>query len=114
MEKYLAKFGTEWVERRGEGAEEEVRLKPLEEFRAKFEEEGEFLLVQAEEITDYFVNPVNNFMYTSNQQLMVTFPSFSDQQHRRKLPTSGRIPASFCLPATWRLLSCRCRAGPRI
>ncbi|MDA1006402.1 MAG: hypothetical protein O3A87_07960 [Verrucomicrobia bacterium] len=56
MEKYLAAFGEEWVERREEAGKEEVRLRPLEEFRPKFEEEGEFLLIEAEEITDRFQN----------------------------------------------------------
>lgn len=56
MAKYLEKFGEEWVERRGEEGKEEVRLKTLEEVRPRFEEEGEFLLIEAEEITDRFRN----------------------------------------------------------
>ena len=50
LEKYGEKFGDEWVELRGEGAEREVRLKALAEFRSKFEKPGEFLLIEAEEI----------------------------------------------------------------
>ena len=56
LEKYGEKFGDEWVELRGEGAEREVRLKALAEFRSKFENPGEFLLIEAEEITDRFRN----------------------------------------------------------
>jgi hypothetical protein len=56
LEKYGEKFGDEWVELRGEGAEREVRLKALAEFRSKFEKPGEFLLIEAEEITDRFRN----------------------------------------------------------
>jgi len=52
MEKYLARFGSSWVQTRGDGAEREVRLKPLDEFRALVEERGKFLLIPAEEISD--------------------------------------------------------------
>ena len=52
--KYTARFGNDWVELRGEGAAREVRLKPLAEFRGKFEEEGKFLMIEGEEITDRF------------------------------------------------------------
>lgn len=52
IEKYLARFGTAWVERRGEGDAAEVRLKPFDEFRALVEERGRFLMIPAEEISD--------------------------------------------------------------
>jgi predicted metal-dependent phosphoesterase TrpH len=52
VSKYLAKFGPAWVERRGEGADVEVRLKPLEEFRCLVEERGKFLMIPSEEISD--------------------------------------------------------------
>jgi len=52
IEKYLARFGPAWVERRGAGADAEVRLKPLDEFRALVEERGRFLMIPAEEISD--------------------------------------------------------------
>lgn len=51
MEKYLARWGETWVERRTESGEEAVRLKTLAEFRVKLEEAGRFLMVQSEEIT---------------------------------------------------------------
>jgi hypothetical protein len=54
MAKYREKFGEDWVETRGEVGTEEVRLKTLEEIRPRFEEEGEFLMIEAEEITDRF------------------------------------------------------------
>lgn len=50
--RYLARFGSAWVETRGEGDEREVRLKPLDEFRALVEERGRFLMIPAEEISD--------------------------------------------------------------
>jgi hypothetical protein len=46
------RFGAAWVERRGSGDAAEVRLKPLDEFRALVEERGRFLLIPAEEISD--------------------------------------------------------------
>jgi hypothetical protein len=52
IEKYLARFGASWVERRGEGDTAEVRLKPFDEFRALLEERGRFLMLPAEEISD--------------------------------------------------------------
>lgn len=46
------RFGAAWVERRGSGDAAQVRLKPLDEFRALVEERGRFLLIPAEEISD--------------------------------------------------------------
>ena len=54
LEKYRKRFGEDWVEVRGEEGDEEVRLRTLDELRSEFEEEGRFLLVEAEEITDRF------------------------------------------------------------
>jgi hypothetical protein len=53
MADYLARFGPDWVETRpgsGPGGRE-VRLKPFDECRARFDEAGRFLLLPAEEIT---------------------------------------------------------------
>lgn len=52
VDKYLARFGPRWVERRGTGPNEEIRLQPLDEFRALVEERGRFLMIPAEEISD--------------------------------------------------------------
>ena len=54
LEKYRKRFGEDWVDIRGEGSAEEIRLKPLDELRSEFEEEGRFILIEAEEITDRF------------------------------------------------------------
>ncbi|MFT5188976.1 MAG: hypothetical protein ACI957_002000 [Verrucomicrobiales bacterium] len=61
LAKYVKHFGEEWVETRGEGDSLEVRLKTLEEVRARFEKPGEFLLMEAEEITDSFDRVIVNF-----------------------------------------------------
>ena len=52
IDRYLTRFGPSWVERRGTGDAAEVRLKPLDEYRALVEERGRFLLLAAEEISD--------------------------------------------------------------
>jgi len=52
LEKYRRRFGTNWVEQRVQNGTNQVRLKPLPEFRALLEESGRFLLIPAEEITD--------------------------------------------------------------
>jgi hypothetical protein len=55
MQKYLERFGDKWVEtRQGDGGTE-VRLKKLEEYRPLFEKPGQFLLVQAEEVSASFL-----------------------------------------------------------
>ncbi|MCP4847668.1 MAG: hypothetical protein GY899_06965 [Verrucomicrobiaceae bacterium] len=54
MKKYLAAFGDKWVERRGKGDAEQVRLKTLEEIRPRFDEPGKFLFIEGEEITNGF------------------------------------------------------------
>ena len=51
LQKYQRRFGNDWVELRENGGKTEVRLKTLREFRPLFEEEGKFLIVQAEEIS---------------------------------------------------------------
>ena len=52
LPKYLARFGPDWVERRGADALAELRLKPLDEFRALVEQRGKFIMIPAEEISD--------------------------------------------------------------
>ena len=49
--RYVERFGESWVETRGEGDGLEVRLKPLDEYRALVEERGRFLMIEGEEIT---------------------------------------------------------------
>lgn len=54
MEKYVARFGSDWVQTREAEGKPEVRLRMLEEYRPKFEKPGQFLLIQAEEISAKF------------------------------------------------------------
>ncbi|MHC5004306.1 MAG: hypothetical protein ACYTJ0_14420 [Planctomycetota bacterium] len=48
------RFGPGWVETRERDGQAEMRLKTLEEVRARFERDGRFLFVEGEEITDSF------------------------------------------------------------
>ncbi len=52
LEKYLQAYGKDWVVTRGEGEKLEVRLKTLAEFRVGLEKDGDFLMIQSEEISD--------------------------------------------------------------
>lgn len=54
LERYLERFGKDWVVTREKDGKKQTRLKTLEEFRGKFEEAGKFLLIQGEEVTDHF------------------------------------------------------------
>jgi hypothetical protein len=54
LEKYLARFGSRWVEQRTLQATQMVRLKTLQEFRRLFEQRGRFLLIPSEEISDHY------------------------------------------------------------
>ena len=54
LKKYAAVFGDDWVETRGEGDAQEVRLKNLPEIKTALESPGKFLMIEGEEITDRF------------------------------------------------------------
>lgn len=53
-ERYVTRFGTDWVQERRVDGQLEVRLKTLDDFRTLFEEAGEFIFIKGEEITDRF------------------------------------------------------------
>ncbi len=52
--RYVEKFWADWVEQRVEDGDTLVRLKTLDEYRGLFDRDGEFLTIQAEEISDRF------------------------------------------------------------
>lgn len=55
FEEYLQKFGKDWVVYRTDSAGQiSVKLKTLAEYKPMFEEEGKFLIMQAEEISDSY------------------------------------------------------------
>ena len=52
---YLNTYGADWVEHKQDSLNRTlVKLKTYEEYRPKFEKEGEFLIIQSEEITDEY------------------------------------------------------------
>ena len=57
LEKYLQRFGADWVEQREVAGKKEVRLKPLGEYRSLLEEPGRFLMIPSEEISSSFKRP---------------------------------------------------------
>jgi predicted metal-dependent phosphoesterase TrpH len=54
LEKYIKRFGDDWVETQGTpgSPDFEVRLQPLDRFRKLLEEPGQFIMIQGEEISD--------------------------------------------------------------
>lgn len=53
FQEYLQKYGEDWVNYRVDSLGTHVQLKTLEEFRPLFEEEEEFMIFRAEEVTAY-------------------------------------------------------------
>jgi hypothetical protein len=52
---YLDTYGSSWVEYRNDSLNQtQVKLKTYEEYKGRFEERGEFLIIQSEEISDHF------------------------------------------------------------
>ncbi|HIM22658.1 MAG TPA: histidinol-phosphatase, partial [Verrucomicrobia bacterium] len=54
FDKYLKRFGNDWVEHRVVKGVPQVRLKTYAEYRPKMAVPGSFLLMQSEEISDQF------------------------------------------------------------
>jgi hypothetical protein len=73
FQRYLEKFGTEWVEYKTDTGRIQVKLKTYQEYKSKMEEAG-FLIIPAEEIT----NNVNNMpvhINATNLQELITPPN---------------------------------------
>ena len=51
---YLEKYGSDWVEHKADTGRIQVKLKTYEEYKERFEEPEQFLIVRSEEITDRF------------------------------------------------------------
>jgi hypothetical protein len=70
LRKLEARFPHDWVETRTMDGKQEVRLKTLAEIRPRVEEPGKFLLLQGEEISDWFgLAPIH--LNASNVQQLV-------------------------------------------
>jgi hypothetical protein len=57
LEKYLRRFGHDWVELREADGKRSVRLKPLTEYQALLNEPGKFIMIPSEEITSSWKRP---------------------------------------------------------
>ena len=51
LKRYIARFGNSWVQQREVNGKQQVRLKPLAEYRVLLEEPGRFLMIPSEEVT---------------------------------------------------------------
>jgi len=51
VEAYINRFGEDWVHRRQREGVDEVRLRPLSEYRGLIEQDGRFLILNGEEVT---------------------------------------------------------------
>lgn len=70
LEKYVRRFGADWVERRERQGKKQVRLRTLEEFRKMFEEPNRFLLIPSEEITDLHLTAPVHLNATNLRELI--------------------------------------------
>lgn len=70
FKKYLVKYGSDWVNYSVVDKSIRVKLKTLEEYRGRFEEEGKFLIIQSEEITDNFEDKPVHLNATNIQELI--------------------------------------------
>lgn len=70
FEKYLESYGEEWVVYRRDSAGIHVKLKTLKEFRPLFEEEEEFMIFRAEEVTAYLGNKAVHMGAINIQELI--------------------------------------------
>lgn len=67
---YLEAFGTDWVEFEEYENHFQVKLKTLDEYRGLFEEEGAFLIIKSEEITDRYENKPIHVNATNIQKII--------------------------------------------
>jgi hypothetical protein len=70
FEKYINKFGDDWIEQKEEDGQTMVRLKTLEEYRSLFEDPEKFLIIKSEELTDGFDNKPIHVNATNIQELI--------------------------------------------
>lgn len=68
---YLKKYGEEWVQYKNDTSGSLlVKLKTLEEYRPLFEEEGKFLIIQSEEVSDGYDGKPIHMNVTNIQELI--------------------------------------------
>jgi hypothetical protein len=98
LDKYLQRFGKEWVIARGEGEQKEIRLRTLAEIKPNLEEPGRFLLIPSEEITDKNVHvnatniqelilPDKTLDTTTSPQIIKALQHAFDAVHAQRMRT---------------------------
>jgi len=66
---YLEDYGTDWVKYKIDSSGQiNVKLKTYEEYRGRFEKKGKFLIIQSEEVSDYFDNKPIHLNVTNIQK----------------------------------------------
>lgn len=106
VKKYRERFGDAWVETRSvkdkDKNKEQVRLKPLAEFRSLLEEPGKFLLIQGEEITHRYAKlPVHmNAINVRDAVKPVDGPSVAET-----IQVNHRLVAEAMKKSGWRTLT---------
>ena len=73
LDKYLKRFGPDWVELRDDPEKRLVRLKPLAEYRVLLEEPGKFLMVPSEEITSQWKKPATGSLPERSGPVHINF-----------------------------------------
>lgn len=69
FDKYLQKFGEEWVTYKRDTGRIQVKLKTFDEYRTLFEDDG-FLIIQGEEISDHYQGKPIHINATNIQSLI--------------------------------------------
>lgn len=92
FESLTAAWPAEWIETRGEGAAQEVRLKTFDEVFAKLAVPQEYLLIQGEEITDRFGKLPVHLCATNTLELLppTSGESVADVMQRNFLAAQSR------------------------
>jgi len=82
LSRYEKRFGGGWIETRGVKGQSnyEIRLKPLNEFRALVEERGKFIMVQGEEISDRSQGKPIHMNATNIKQLVLPLGGATPRQ----------------------------------
>lgn len=102
IDKYVARFGKEWVERRTMAGKPEVRLKPLREFRSLLEEPGKFLMIPGEEITSAYAKlPV----HMNGINLREPIPAAKGDNVRETIDVNVRAVGAQRTKTGWRMLT---------
>ncbi|WP_157637784.1 PHP domain-containing protein [Flexithrix dorotheae] len=70
FQKYLKKYGEDWVNYKKDDEGFQVQLKTLQEYQPLFEEKGEFLIIPSEEISDEYDGKPIHLNATNVQKLI--------------------------------------------